>query len=98
MELVISLHPLFPLGRLLSTSGAMDIMTRTGTPVITLLRRHVVGDWGELCESDKKANDLAVTDGTRILSAYVLGAEQEKLWLITEADRSATTFLIPDEY
>lgn len=98
MEHIISSRPLFSLGRLLSTSGAMDIMTRTGTSVITLLRRHSCGDWGIVDESDKRANDLAVTNGTRILSAHALGPGQEKLWLITEADRSATTFLTPDEY
>jgi hypothetical protein len=76
----------------------MDLMTRTGTTVSSLLRRHSCGDWGTIDESDKQSNDLAVTNGTRILSAYALGDGQEKLWLITEADRSATTFLTPDEY
>ena len=98
METVVSLRPLFPLGHLVCTSGAMDLMTRTGTTVSSLLKRHLYGDWGKRCESDKQANDLAVTNGTRILSAYLLGEQQEKLWLITEADRSATTFLTPDEY
>jgi hypothetical protein len=91
-------RPLFPLGRLLSTSGAMDLMTRTRTTVSSLLRRQSCGDWGIVDESDKRANDLAVTNGTRILSAYALGPGQEKLWLITGADRSATTFLTPCEY
>ena len=91
-------RPLFPLGRLLSTSGAIDLMTRTGTTISSLLRRHSCGDWGTVDEPDKRANDLAVTNGTRILSAYALGPRQEKLWLMTEADRSATTFLTPFEY
>lgn len=89
---------LFALGRLIFTRGATDLMSRTGTSVFSLLRRHSCGDWGSVCESDKQANDWAVKNGTRILSAYVLGAMQEKLWLITEADRSVTTFLTPDEY
>jgi hypothetical protein len=98
METVTSSRPLFPLGQLVCTRDAMDLMTRTGTTVLSLLRRHSRGDWGEVCESDKQANDRSVTNGTRILSAYLLGAEQEKLWLITEADRSATTALTPNEY
>jgi hypothetical protein len=98
MQTDASAHPLFPLGQLVCTSDPMNLMTRTGTSVFSLLRRHSRGDWGEVCESDKQANDLAVTNGTRILSPYALGAEQENLWLITEADRSATTAPTPNEY
>ena len=60
------------------------------------LFRHLTGDWGDVDEFDKQQNDLAVKDGSRILSAYQTPAG--KLWLITESDRSATTFLLPDEY
>lgn len=59
-------------------------------------KRHVRGDWGDLDEQDKQANDKALQDGSRILSAY--GKGETKLWIITEADRSATTILRPDEY
>ena len=91
--------PLFPLGQIVCTRDAMDLMTCTQTSVLSLLRRHSRGDWGEVCESDKQGNDFAVTNGARILSVYLLGAEQEKLLLITEADdRSYTTFLTPDKY
>jgi hypothetical protein len=60
------------------------------------LARHVTGDWGDLDEHDKQANDEAVTDGSRILSAY--GTGEKKLYIITEWDRSVTTILRPDEY
>lgn len=98
METAASSRPLFPLGHLVCTRDAMDLMTRTGTTVSSLLGRHSFADWGAVCESDKQANDRAVTNGTRILSAYTLGERQEVVWLITEADRSTTTFLTPDEY
>ena len=61
------------------------------------LLRHVTGDWGDLCDDDLYANTLAVKHGERILSAYLL-KDGTKLWVITEADRSATTFLLPGEY
>jgi hypothetical protein len=98
MEHAASSRQLFTLGHLVFTGGAIGLISRTGTTVSSLLKRHTFGDWGAVCESDKQANDRAVTEGTRILSAYILGAGQEKLWLITEADRSATTFLLPEEY
>jgi hypothetical protein len=92
------LHQLFPLGHLVFTGGAMGLISRTGTTVSSLLGRHSFGDWGGVCESDKRLNDRAVVEGARILSAYELGPGREVLWLITEADRSATTFLLPEEY
>jgi len=98
MKISASSHQLFPLGHLVFTGGAIGLISRTGTTVSSLLRRHSFGDWGAVCEADKRANDRAVTEGTRILSAYTLGSREEKLWLITEADRSATTFLLPEEY
>ena len=63
------------------------------------LNRHVSGDWGELCEEDKELNDQALHDGNRILSAYETSAGYtRKIWVITEADRSVTTLLLPEEY
>jgi hypothetical protein len=61
------------------------------------LARHVTGDWGELEDEDRAANEAAVAEGTRLLSAYTV-ASGEKLWVITEWDRSVTTFLLPEEY
>ena len=59
--------------------------------------RHLTGDWGELSEADKAENELSVREGFRILSAYTM-SKGVKIWVITEADRSVTTFLLPDEY
>lgn len=90
--------PLFSLGRTVVTPGALDLLDRTSTNGTDLLNRHQCGDWGIVCPADAKSNDRAITDGTRILSAYELGARREPLWIITEADRSVTTLLLPSEY
>jgi hypothetical protein len=86
-----------PLGRLLSTPGAIEAMTKAGQDPLELLRRHRTGDWGEVDEGDSAANDQAVIHGERILSAYTL-KNGARLWIITEADGPATTLLLPDEY
>ncbi|WP_186133395.1 hypothetical protein [Burkholderia gladioli] len=96
--MALGLEHLFPPGRVLATPGAIDLLDRIGTNADDLLRRHVRGDWSVVCSADASANNLAVVDSTRILSAYELGARREKLWLLTEADRRATTLLLPCEY
>lgn len=90
-------RPKFPLGRLVATPGALAALARTGQHAIEFQERHKTGDWGDLCDSDKRANDGALKDGTRIFSAYHL-KDQTKIWVITEADRSATTLLLPADY
>ncbi len=90
-------------GHIVATPGAMDAMTNEageghGTLAMALLRRHLTGDGGELDAHDREANEYAIAHGERILSAYTLPKTQVKLWVITEADRSATTYLLPDEY
>ena len=90
--------PLFSLGRTVATPGALALLNRTGTDCTDLLNRHQEGDWGIVCPADAKSNDSAITDGTRIVSAYELGVEREELWIITEADRRVTTLLLPSEY
>jgi hypothetical protein len=87
---------LFSLGRIVATSGALAVMEEQGIEPFELLSRHERGDWGDLDEEDKKENELSVREGFRILSAY--GEGETKLWIITEADRSVTTILRPDEY
>lgn len=94
----MSAAPLFALGQIVSTPGALDALQEAGINGLELLRRHVIGDWGDLSEDDKRENDLSVKEGFRILSAYLLPRTGVKLWIITEADRSATTFLLPSEY
>lgn len=87
----------FPLGRILATPGALEALKESGETPDTFLRRHAKGDWGEVCEEDKLLNDEAVNDGTRILSAYRTKGN-DRVWVITEADRSASTLLLPEEY
>ena len=88
---------LFPLGRILATPGALRVLEEAGQSPTEFLDRHVSGDWGELDEEDKRENEFSVRNGFRILSAYTTRAG-EKIWVITEADRSATTFLLPEDY
>ena len=88
---------LFQLGQIVATPGAIDALERAGQSEIDYLARHVGGDWGDLDQEDREANDLALSDGTRLLSAYRLPTG-DKLWIITEHDRSATTLLLPSDY
>jgi hypothetical protein len=77
---------------------AIDLLDRTGTNATRLLRRHQCGDFGDLRESDVRANRDAILTGARILSCYEVGTRQERVWVITESDRSASTLLLPGEY
>lgn len=88
--------PLFSLGHTFATPAALRALECAGALPFALLVRHQCGDWGELDAEDRAANDRAVIDGTRILSAYVIG--NEKIYVITEADRSSTTVLLASEY
>jgi hypothetical protein len=83
------------LGTVVMTRGVEDLHP-TEAQLVALLARHQAGDWGDVSDEDKKSNDEAVEDGYRVLSAYQLNGV--KIWIITEADRSATTFLLPEEY
>jgi hypothetical protein len=83
----------FPLGQIVATPGAVQL----GVDLLGLLRRHARGDWGDMCEEDLRANDDALLGGGRLFSGYSLPGG-ERLWIITEADRSVTTFLLPEEY
>lgn len=95
---VLSAIPLFPLGQIVATPGALDLLERTGFNASALLHRHQHGDWGTVCTEDAQSNVQAVPLRARILSAYELGSRRERLWVITEADRRATTLLLPTEY
>lgn len=89
---------LFPLGQMVATPGALVALGDEGIRSDVLLTRHVMGDWGEMTQGDKDENDLSVREGFRILSAYDLPRTRQRIWVITESDRSATTLLLPDEY
>ena len=88
---------LFPLGNVYLTVGAQEALEESSQQPFEFLSRHQKGDWGDLCEDDKKENELSVKEGFRILSSY-LTSRGEKLWCITEASRESTTLLLPEEY
>lgn len=88
---------LFPLGRTFATPGAIDALSESRQSPDEFLRRHQTGDWGEVCDADKRENEFSIANGFRILSAYRTSGGT-KLWVITEADRSVTTLLLPSEY
>lgn len=85
----------FPIGRMMATPGAINSVPPS--EMTQALRRHARGDWGDLSDEDLYANDMAVHDESRLLSAYRTKTGT-KFWIITEADRSATTVLLPEEY
>ena len=100
---------LFGLGRTVATPGALDLMARSGVDPASLLGRHAAGEWGTLDAHDVAANNQATRIGVRILSNYRLcgmdGREDcgrdmcsHRVWVITEGDRSVTTFLLPEDY
>jgi hypothetical protein len=98
---------LFQLGHVVATPTVMaEVEEHTGISLQRLapgiLARHVSGDWGEVDSHDKRVNDAAVKNGTRILSAYDFPGFQTddeiRVWVITEADRSSTTILLPSDY
>src|SRR5260370_1230388 len=89
--------PLFDLGQLVATHGALAALEKTGQNAMEFLSRHVRGDWGELPEEDKTENQFSLEKGFRLLSSYRTTAG-DRVWVITEANRSHTTLLLPDEY
>ena len=96
---------LFRLGACVATKGAAELIEADKIKPAELLMRHVTGDWGCVCDEDRATNDEALAHGNRILSAYPIdpakpckGYGDNCIWIITEADRSATTILLPEEY
>ena len=95
-------QPKFSLGRTLATPAALKAIEDAGQTPGFFLDRHIQGDWGEVCDDDKQANDRALVDGGRLLSAYRT-LKNTRIWIITEAAddqgrRAATTILEPSEY
>ena len=85
-----------PLGRVVATPGALKLLMEAREHPFNFLDRHATGDWGELCAFDRRQNEIALSDGYRVLSSYDVLAG--RVWIITEADRSVTTILLPEEY
>ena len=100
MELHVSNDAqLFDTGRLVATPGVLEVTKRNGQGIEPLLKRHLSGDWGDMHDEDKEANDAAVNGEIkqRVMSSYDL-PDGNKVWIITEWDRSVTTLLLPSEY
>lgn len=108
---LMSNAPRFALGQIVATPGALDLLEQTGFSALALVSRHVHGDWGDCCDEDKATNELSVQQRMRVMSVYRL-VDAERLlqtpldkrsslptvWIITEADRSVTTLLLPEDY
>lgn len=96
-------RPKFALGRIYATPGALKLLERWQQGAHKFLARHERGDWGLVHPDDAAANEHAISHGLRIVSSYVVGSvdpgcDAEVIWIVTEADRSATTLLLPGEY
>lgn len=87
------MEPRFPLGKIVATPGALGL----GFDLNIYMRRHHCGDWGDLCDEDKQANEEALAEGFRLLSCYQVGGGK-RIYIITEAGRGVTTVLLPEEY
>jgi hypothetical protein len=97
LEMLNESRVLFSLGKVYLTVGAREALEESSQTAIEFLAKHQSGNYGDICEDDMKENELSVREGFRILSAYRT-AQDVKLWVITEADRSSTTVLLPSEY
>ncbi len=90
----------FELGACVATPSALEVLDQQGVSPLDLLRRHVGGDWGEVCKADARENERSVKHGWRIMSVYEVNPRgvSRRVWVITEADRSSTCLLLPSEY
>jgi hypothetical protein len=86
----------FPLGRVVATPGALKLLEEAGEDPSTYLARHASGDWGEVNAHDRIENEQSLRQGWRILSSYPVGGKT--VWVTTDADRSVTTILLPEDY
>ena len=94
--MVAETQPLFSLGQVVATQGCLELLEKHGKTASEFIHRHVMGDWGVVDSEDAQLNQDAVQEGSRILSVYEVG--DERVWVITEWDRSVTTLLLPSEY
>ncbi len=91
-----TLGPKFHPGKIVATPAALEAMDAHGLVAGTLLVRHLKGDWGDICAEDRRENELSLQEGFRLMSVYK--QHGTVIWVITEADRSVTTFLMPEDY
>jgi hypothetical protein len=96
MEAQLHHRVLFAMGRIVATPAALKLLDSAQSSGLEYVLRHVTGDFGMVCAEDEETNRRAIAQGHRILSVYDVASE--KLWIITEADRSVTTLLTPDDY
>lgn len=89
-------HSLFALGQVVSTRNALALAEKEKIDLMALLLRHQHGDWGDICEEDRESNEAALTMQSRIMSSYRFA--EDSIWMVTEADRSVTTILLPSDY
>jgi hypothetical protein len=89
---------LFRLGRVVATPGAIQAMQENGIDAWSLLSRHANGDWGCIPDADRQENERSIEFGYRVMSSYEMNDRGDKVWVITEADRSSTCLLLPEEY
>jgi hypothetical protein len=89
---------LFKLGQVVATPGAVRAIEENGIEAWSLLSRHANGDWGYVPEEDRLENQRSVEEGYRVMSSYAMNDRGDKLWIITQADRSSTCLLLPEEY
>lgn len=92
-------EPLFEMGHTVATAGAMALLEERDQQHLlqSVIHRHIYGDWGDVCDEDWRANEQALQDGERLVSIYQVDSDLT-LWVITEADRSQTTVMLPEEY
>ncbi len=90
-------EPRFPLGRTVATPGALEALSTNAQSPFEFFTRHGIGDWGDTDADDQERNEEALKDGSRIFSVYSL-RDGTRIYVITEADRAATTILLPEEY
>ncbi len=95
----VTIGPKFALGRTVATPAALERLEEAAVDPASLLDRHIQGDWGDCCTTDHRANEFALKSGARLFSVYELAGHPNRVvWIITEADRSVTTILRPEDY
>ena len=97
MNTMANKKSLFPLGSVVATPAALELLEENGQTPSEFISKHHSGQWGNLCDEDRQTNDAALKDGSRIFSSYNLN-DGQKIWVITEADRASTCVLLPSEY